>query len=317
MTAGRDGLQSATTHVIVTCTNRKSLPIPARLRLASVPDGTITRRARIWISRLTGHRGGRPVAARELYAGEHWVAARSMTGLSAGGAKVRLWACSAGYGLIPASALIHPYAATFAAGHPDSAPGGDEAAHWWRALSEWDGPAPRQPRSLRALIDADPAAVFILALSQPYLRACRADILDACERVTDPGRFMVVSAGTRNPGNLGPVMVPADARLQACLGGTRQALNARIAAHLLSAGIQRRDDAVEHLTALLHRQAPLPTYDRKKLSDQEILDLIALYLTRSPAASPSRLLREFRDAGYACEQRRFSQLYRRLTGATP
>lgn len=316
MITGREGSQSATTHVIVTCTNRKSLPIPARLRLASVPDGTITRRARIWISRLTGHSGARPVAARELYAGEHWAAACSMIDLGAGGARVCLWACSAGYGLIPASALIHPYAATFATGNPDSAPGGDEAGLWWRALSEWDGPAPRRPRSFRALVDADPAAAFILALSQPYLRACRADIAEACERATDPVRFMVVSAGTRNPGNLGPVMVPADARLQACLGGTRQALNARIAAHLLSAGIQKRDDAVDHLTGLLHRMPPLPSYDRKKLSDQQVLDLIALHLARSPAASASRLLREFRDAGYACEQRRFGQLYRHLTETT-
>ncbi len=316
MTADSDELQLATTHVIVTCTNRKSLPVPARLRLASVPNGTIARRARTWISRLTGYRNAPPIAARELYAGEHWMAARDMTELGTGGEKVCLWACSAGYGLIPASALIHPYAATFTVGHPDSAPGGDKAALWWRALSEWDGPAPRKPRSFRALVDADPAAVFILAISQPYLHACHADIVDAYRRATDAMRFMVVSAGARSPGDLGPVMLPADARLQACLGGSRQALNARIAAHLLAAGIRRRDDAVDRLTGLLHRLPPPPRYDRKKLSDQQVLDMIALHLTRSPAASASRLLREFRDAGYACEQRRFGELYRRLTETT-
>ena len=124
----------------------------------------------------------------------------------------------------------------------------------------------------------------------------------ASSLVRDPDRFVVVSAGARDPGLLAHVMVPADARLQALLGGTRQALNARIAAHLLSAGIIGRADASRHLARLLAQQPSFPRYERKKLSDAEVLALIADGLARSPGASASRLLRQFRDAGYACEQ---------------
>ena len=40
-------------------------------------------------------------------------------------------------------------------------------------------------------------------------------------------------------------------------------------------------------------------------------------LARSPRASASRLLREFRDSGYACEQARFGQLHRQLMETLP
>ena len=302
-----------TVHVIVTCTNRKSQPVPDRCHLRSVPAGDTDGRARDWICRLSDTSYSPLVAARDLYAGEHWVVACGLPDL-AGGGRIQLWACSAGYGLIPADALVHPYAATFTGGHPDTVPGGaDGAGAWWRALSLWEGPSSGRPRSIRELAAKEPTASYLLALSASYLHACREDIVAASSLVRDPDRFVVVSAGARDPGRLAHVMVPADARLQALLGGTRQALNARIAAHLLSAGIIGRADAARHLARLLAQQPSVPRYERKKLSDAEVLALIADGLTRSPGASASRLLRQFRDAGYACEQARFGRLHQLFT----
>jgi hypothetical protein len=302
-------------HVIVTCTDRKTLPVPEHRHLATVPADAAGRRARAWIGRLTVDAAAPGVAARDLYAGEHWQVARGMTGLGAAGETVRLWACSAGYGLISATALIHPYAATFTPGHPDSVPPGDGAALWWQALARWEGPEPESPRSIRELVSDDPGATFFLALPPAYLQACQADIAGARSLAHDPEQIIIVSAGTRRAGDLAPAVVPTDARLQACLGGTRQALNARIAAHLLSAGIRRRADAADYLSALVMRQPPLPRYERQRLSDQEVLDLITARLDRPPSMSASRMLRELRDAGYACEQRRFGSLYQRAAGA--
>ena len=136
----------------------------------------------------------------------------------------------------------------------------------------------------------------------------------AREHITDPDRLLIVSAGARLQGDLAAFMVPADARLQARFSGTRRALNARIGAHLLSAGIRGKDEATAYLARLLAAQPPIPRYDRKKQSDREILDLIARRLAQAPATSANRLLREFRDAGLACEQHRFSRLYRTVGG---
>jgi hypothetical protein len=297
----------ATVHVIVTCANRMSRPIPLHLQLGQVPGRAPAERASGWIARLAEGGNGPQVAAVELYAGEHWSVARKFPAMHLPGEEIRLWACSAGYGLIPVEALIMPHHATLTRGQADSVPG--DAASWWSLLSEWPGPVPGHPRSIQALAAADPAAVFMFVLSKNYLRACGADLAAACERVTDPDRLFIVSAGGRPDGDLAAFAVPADARLQAHFGGTRRALNARIGGCLLERGIRSKEEASAYLTRLLAAQSPIPHYDRKRQSDREILDAIAARLARGPATSANRLLREFRDAGLACEQRRFSRLY--------
>jgi hypothetical protein len=312
-TTASSALQAGTVHVVVTCANRKTVPVPAGLRLDSVPRHSGAWRAREWIRRLAGLAGVPFTAARDLYAGEHWMVARGLPG-AAGHAQVRLWVCSAGYGLIPADAQVRPYAAAFS-GPEDRVPGGaDGARQWWQALAGWEGPAPGQPRSITSLAAGDPSASFLLALSAAYLDACRDDIATAATQVSDPDTFMVVSAGARFPGSTAGVMVPASARLQSCLGGTRQALNIRIAAHLLAAGISGRAAASRHLMDLITEQPPLRRYERKKLTDHEVRDMITRRLAQEPGISATRLLRELRDSGYACEQQRFGQLHRVLAG---
>jgi hypothetical protein len=310
--AGLPG-QPGTVHVILTCASRKTLPVPEGLRLDSVPGRGLERRAHEWIGRLASTGSTAVMAARDLYAGEHWLIARSLPAL-ARDARVRLWVCSAGYGLIPVDAFIRPYAATFS-GPSDRVPGGaDGARQWWHALADWEGPARGEPRSLRLLVAADPSASFLVALSAAYLNACREDITAAARQVRDPDRFMVVSAGAHLSGTDAEWMVPASARLQALLGGTRQALNARIAAHLLSSGIRSRAEASRYMTKVLAGQPPVRRYERKKLTDEQARAMIASRLDEAPGISASRMLREFRDAGYACEQQRFGQLHQLVTG---
>lgn len=299
--------------MIVTCSNRKSRPIPADLQLGQVPGRNAEQRARKWIARLTRATDAPQVAAIDLYAGEHWSVAREFTRLSGPGETIRLWTCSAGYGLIPAEAPIVPYHATLTKGQPDSVPG--DVACWWSELSEWNGPVPSRPRSIRALVAADPDAVYMFVLSKAYLRACGADLAGACAAISDADRLLIVSAGARHEGDLADFMTPADARLQAHLGGTRRALNARIGAHLLTAGIRSRGEATVHLADLLAVQPSIPRYDRRRQSDREILDAIAVRLAHDPALTASRLLREFRDEGLACEQHRFGRLYRTVPEA--
>jgi hypothetical protein len=216
--------------------------------------------------------------------------------------------CSAGYGLVSSRALLRPYAATFS-GPTDRVPDGATGARqWWRALAAWEGPQPGQPRTIESLVASDPTACFVLALSASYLHACRDDIA-AAAKLANPDRMLVVSAGARNPSGLAEHTIPADARLQACLGGTRQALNARIASQLLREGITNRTEAFSYMTRLLAAQPASRRYERKQLSNEEINRMIADRLAQTPGMSASRMLREFRDAGYACEQKRFARLH--------
>src|SRR5258707_1212852 len=93
----------------------------------SAPGGTSWARATAWVERLASEVNTPAVRAVDLYAGEHWRVAASLPDLvidAATGTDARLWACSAGYGLIPAHAMVRPYAATLSPGHADSVTGG-------------------------------------------------------------------------------------------------------------------------------------------------------------------------------------------------
>jgi hypothetical protein len=243
-----------------------------------------------------------------LYAGEHWDVARRLSSNSSNRA-TELWVCSAGYGLVPAEAPLRPYSATFAAGNADSVPDGvDGAVAWWTALSSWEGPH-GGPRSLTQLVADDPTARTILVLSPPYLRACRNDIIEAAETLADKRSLSIISAGTKSDFELGEFLLPVDARLQHLLGGTRQALNIRVAEHLLAGGSKTHNQMYASLTKLLAEQPAIPRYERRVVTDTQVSAFIRRRVRADSNTSHTRLLREFRDSGYACEQARFGALF--------
>jgi len=304
----RRGRRPKRVRVVVTCSHRKSRAVPDALRLRVLNHLTPSARARTWISRLS-HNSGPTVSAIELYAGEHWKVARHLFDSDAGGIPVELWVCSAGYGLIPAAAELLPYSATFSADSPDSIPDGNAgAARWWAALQSWDGPA-AAPRSLAALVEDDPSSWVIVALSAPYVQACRLDLISAAG-LARPGQFSIVSAGTKRDADLTPYLLPVDARLQHVVGGTRQALNVRTVSHILTVGATSHADMEAWLTTVLAEQPPVPRYERRRASDAEIRTFIRRRLRVDNTATHSRLLREFRNSDRACEQSRFADLFR-------
>ena len=83
-------------HVIVTCANRKSLPIPSHLQLGEVPGSSAIERARTWIARLADTGSAPQVPAFDLYAGEHWSVARKFKSHERTGEDIRLWAMLGG-----------------------------------------------------------------------------------------------------------------------------------------------------------------------------------------------------------------------------
>jgi hypothetical protein len=301
-------------HIIVTCTERKTSKVPERLHLRDVPDGEPWERASNWVERLATEVTTPALPASDLYAGEHWTRAKALPVLAVD-IQAQLWTCSAGYGLIPATAFVRPYAATLSPGHADSVPDGRTgAAAWWEAIASWEGPEPGQPRTFRELAKSDSDATFLLVLSATYLQACRADI-EAARAVTDSDRFMIVSAGTRESHPLGASLLPASARLQAHLGGTRQVLNVRIAEELLKGQLTSRAAATERLESLLKQHPHMERYDREKFSDDtDVIDWIREEYKHGRGSSASRMLRALRDSGRACEQKRFGRLHMQYLG---
>lgn len=307
MTAARPRL-----HLVVTCASRKRIAVPSTLQLRQVTGARTGTRVQRWTQRLTDS-AVQTVSAEDLYAGEHWDVARSLPDHASAFRHATLWVASAGWGLIPATATIRPYSATFTAGHPDSIPDGRRGCvAWWDAVTHWQGPAPGAPRSLAALVADNPRDRVLVALSQAYFAACTNDLTAAATAAAD-GQLTLIATGVRHP-DFTNWQLAADARLQLLLGGTRSSLNARVTAHLLRAGLTDHDAMQRHLRRMLAKAPALPIFTRRRLTDAQIIRYIRQRRQRQPTVSRSRLLTELRQAGMACEQARFADLFNAAIG---
>lgn len=295
-------------HIVVTCTNRKRRPVPTRLLLRGVSGVRTETRIGQWTERLTSSDVDR-VRAEDLYAGEHWDVARKLPASASGFARTTLWVASAGWGLVPAAASIRPYSATFATGHADSVPPGREGTRaWWNAVAAWSGSSITGPRSLTELVAEHPRDRVLLVLSQTYFTACTDD-LTAAQTSARESQLSIVAAGVAPSPGFASSQLLANARLQHQLGGTRGALNARIAAALLSRGLTEHDEMQHHLAQMLKRSPSLPVYGRRVVTDSELSAFIRDRRAYDMSVSRTGLLRQLRDAGMACEQSRFARIY--------
>src|SRR5208283_1517137 len=231
---------SRAVNIIVTCTSRKTQNPLRGYRVHDVHDKSISTRAHSWIERLRA-RGDSQTKASALYCGEYWSVVRSLS-VSArkSGISLRLWICSAGYGLISPESQIQAYSATFSPHERDCVTSGfdgdarrEAARLWWQRMVRWSGPKGNELRSLTSVARRYPRTPLLVVASPDYLCALEEDLSGAVEALSDPGRLLIISAGTRNFGELTDHLLPCDARLQPVLGGTRGSLNIRIARLLL------------------------------------------------------------------------------------
>lgn len=308
-------------NLIVSCSNRKKAVPPTPLCARSLRSASLQDRLDEWIDRRTTC----PVDERpasDLYAGDHWHVAQSIPQSAAeNGLQVRLWVCSAGYGLIESSDPVKPYSITFTPHHLDSicsqadgSPNATDAHLWWAGLCNHSA-IKGAGVSISSLAAREPSAPLIIVASEPYVQAMRHDLVEAARALHSDDLLSILSVGA-NPKRLPDLaagFLSADARLEAVVGGTRAALNARIARVLF----QELDegDAAERpqLEAALRRLSmdlpPLRRFDRRKFSDAEVRSFIEVERQANPGASKTGLLRKLRADGAACEQARFSEIF--------
>ena len=308
-------------NLIVSCTNRKKAVVPDQLRLRSLTGESLSQRLEEWLHRLTTHDTPQRRAA-DLYAGDHWQTAQAIPREAAeGDLDVRMWICSAGYGLIRPSDRLKPYSATFAARHPDSVTlsasgeaNGSAAREWWLSLSA-HSPTRGAPRSLAELAAQDPRVPVVLVASESYIQAMGSDLVGAAKTLASQDLLSILSIGA-DPKRLPQLkahLLPADARFEAVVGGTRAALNARVARLLFRRVLNGARLSKELLSSTLTQLAvelpPLRRFNRRRLSDNEVRRFIENERRADPPVYKTRILRRLRASGAACEQNRFSEIF--------
>lgn len=309
---------NSSVNILVTCTKRKRFAAPPGLRLGAVGKGKPCDVARRWTERLEQTTVPK-VHASTLYAGDHWqIAAALPTAAAACGVKAQLWVVSAGYGLIAGSARVAPYSATFSVGHPDGVlnrfrdRNASGVREWWTSLSQWRGPQSNDPRTITDLVSRNPRTPIVVVASPTYLTAIQDDLLSARSALSDPATLIVVSAGARGRGPLSDSMIECSARLQGALGGALMSLNARVARSIIA----REPKYPWTVADFQHLLEALPMEEttervpaRKPVSDEDVRVFVRKALHANPRARHTSLLREYREAGYACEQKRFGRLF--------
>ncbi len=302
-------------HVVVTCTGRKRVGVPPRLRLSSIRIRDARVRRREWVDRLRAEPSP-VVSASDLYAGDHWQVALSLLSQSH---PVQLWVASAGYGLVRPGQQLKPYSATFSLG-PDSVLVHDRREQRDAVLREWWEVVTKanlghcRPRTLRELAASDPGAILLVALSEPYVRALRDDLVAARDQLHGNGKLLIISAGTKQCPGLDENLLPVAADLQMAVGGPRLSLNARIARHLVITSATHRwatSAITESLSEL--RSASKHHQSRSRLTDAQVIAFIKRAGRQDNRASRTDLLRRLRTQGFACEQQRFASLFARAS----
>lgn len=307
-------------HIIANCTGRKRAEVPDLFCLRTVPPGTLEQRVSWWCARLK-QPAEKTVRAEDLYAGDHWTAVKRLRPLAEQlGFKPFIWIISAGYGLVSASACIHPYSATFSGAHPDGVrtfvtekkSRRNLLQEWWKVLTSSQCVNGKGPRSLTDLAKSGRRDYYLVVTSPDYLLAVGNDLQNAVNRHLSPDRLLIVSSGDGQDDPLSQYLIPSSARLQSRVGGARAALNARVASLVLKkiATYGFNADALrKDIRTVAARSPKQPTYERLRRDDDEIKLFIRKRLSQQTRASFSSLLREFRDGGQACEAGRFKSLY--------
>ena len=303
------------TLVITTCSNRKRKPIPDSLRVSALPQAPIAEVASDWVAHLSAVADVFP--ARDIYGGRSFQEAL----LAADLLDARLLIVSAGLGLVSADKRVPPYACTVLVDAPDSIAsrvlGDYSVADWWQALSG-ASPFSQSLTSAVALTDM----LICAALSDAYIEMIAGDLCALSVGVLARLRLFTRAPLERVAPALRPFVMPYDDRLDgpdSPVRGTRGDFAGRALHHFAEYVVGESDgpSAGEHRAAVAAAISGwrMPArFDRQRLEDAAILDLIREHWD-AERGSTARLLRCLRDdLGIACEQGRFADLARRVRG---
>jgi len=306
--------------VIVSCTDRKSLPIKSKLQTRSIPKNlNLEDAATRWVNAVKAEYScGNSIPLRDLYQGEYWRLVRQVE------TKAQVRVVSAGLGIHTLDDLGIGYAATFTSGVLDSVnrwgsdTNGDTEVEWWSKLHSknsvgvWNW--------VEKFIGSKKSSMVLVAVSGPYQNALSSDLI----KLAMNGLVVVVVSGSEIPNILDGVSnihhVRVTQKLRMILSGSTPTIAIRFVYELLETGNWQSPTSIHrHLDFLESKYAKLPTY--KKLpslnrtpmgSDDDVRKWIRKILKLGEIVNPtkSRLLRILRDKeNRGCEQKRFGKLF--------
>lgn len=292
--------------IVTICSSRKTVQ-PTKsstpLSLAKAPQAALEA---AWIEKLSELPARQPVS--QLYAGRGFGVAKN----AAASTGAKLYVLSAGLGLVASDRRVPVYGLTVSPGHPESiaarTQGGFDPAAWFAALQ-------KGAHSVQwSETFAKGGGRVLIALTRPYAEMVGTSLRSLPEKSLARVRIFGASLSEFLPSEVQRSLMPYDARLDAIIPGTRADFSQRALDHFVRnvvfiAGYQDSDADSEAVRRSLAKAIAPQRSRRPRRTDEEILGLIRERLKSQ--AGIARVLRALRDQdGVACEQSRFSRLYR-------
>jgi hypothetical protein len=294
-----------TTTVITLCSHRKKV----RASAAATPVFLSPNPQRVvqsaWLERIRTLPAETP--ARALYSGRGFGLALE----AAQFAKAQLFIVSAGLGLVAADRKVPSYGLTVSSGHKDSVAGqvtGEfDPADWFSGLL-----ASSFSTQWADAVGATSGRILV-ALTRPYAEMIGPSLSALGTQALARLRIFGTALAPALPTVLHAALAPYDKRLDAIFPGTRVDFSQRALVHFVrSIATEQNIDRAADFAAVesaLAGVTPPERPSRPRCSDDEILGRILIRLQSQSGIA--RILRALRDEeGVACEQARFSRLYR-------
>jgi|SRR5690554_3436618 len=290
--------------IVTNCTNRKRVTSGKAIEAPQrVAGESVEAYAARWVE--YAHATPTQVTPGDLYCGRGYGEALS----AAQRIGADLYTVSAGFGLLRSDHMIPPYNFT----STDLANLKAPPTIWWKAINQ-----ARQTQDMltERLMD-DSLDLALLSVSTSYMKLLEHELSNLPEKALNKVRLVI---GYKPPSSLQANTVLYDARLDgpdSPIRGTRADFNSRALRHFVeNVALKTNNHSIENhrkLTdALLTPMRPSSIPKRKKATDDEIKNLIRNYWGESGGRSgiSLRILRD--EAGVACEQGRFAELFRQV-----
>lgn len=303
-------------HLITNCTSKKTAKLKSSVSVGQIESqGPLA--VQEWVQMLS--KENQTLPATEVYLGDHWSRALEVI---KNGNKVSI--ISAGYGLINSNEDVCRYDATFSSGNlnsisrlfPEVCPS-QANYQWWCLVNSL-----RNRNGLVELYASNPTDKFIISTSPGYLRVIEPELIKLVQsKKLSKENTVIFSSKQRLAIQLEPFFFTAKDDFCGQLGGSRISLNIRLAEHIINnlSGTLNFSAQVNNIYDTLTGNAkPAVKYDRKKLDDTAVRDFITSFLGTCGKARPtaSPILRELRNNGMACEQKRFHTIFKSVMQTT-
>ena len=292
-------------YLITNCTNAKKIPAEEQLQLGNYDFTNIDKTLINW-NKILFDNSSKKTMANKLYKGVGWKAALDTKINFLKKFNTELLVSSAGYGLIKECDEIAPYAVTFAKGHNDSVHNFSinmATSLWWNSINKFD------------LNKLDKDASIFIVLPSEYLISMK-DTIDELISIFGNKVFIIVVAKRELPKSFEKNILRFDTRFNSYQQGTLTSIIQRCM-KWLSNEIVINDLEINHqilqtyIDIFLSKQTKYEVEKRIQCTDEKIVELISNHILKDEIKSASKGLKKLRSIGYACEQKRYGQLFKK------